>query len=124
MLQEISSDSVISISINRPKLIEELVHAGQELCSQHAEVKSIYLFGSLARDEQVGVSDADLLVVVEKRFRGDPLEATLEYLRYFNLPVGVDLIIMGEEQIKQRLAEHDPFISKVWQEKMLLVAID
>ena len=86
----------------------------------HLEVKGIHLFGSIARGDQVGTSDIDILIVLKGSFRGDPIDRSLDYSCYYRLPIGVDLLMIGEKELDQRLIEQDPFYSKIWQEQLQL----
>jgi predicted nucleotidyltransferase len=121
MLQEKSYGSVKIISINRPLLLEKLKQISQIVCAEHPEVKSVHLFGSLARADQVGTSDIDLLILLKGSFLGDPINKALKFRPYFTLPIGVDLLVAGEEELAARLAENDPFFTKIWQEQISLI---
>jgi predicted nucleotidyltransferase len=123
ILQEISSGSVKIISIRRDELLKALTQICQQMCNERAEVKEIRLFGSLARGDQVGTSDVDLMVVVEGAGPADPVKAALDYLPYFALPVGVDLLVTGEVQVEKRLAEGDPFMERAWRESVKLAPV-
>ncbi len=121
MLQEKSFGSVKIISINRPVLLETLRQISQQVCGDHPEVKGIHLFGSLARGDQVGTSDIDILVILKGSFRGDPIDQSLEYSHHYRLPIGVDLLMTGDVELAERLAENDPFYTKIWQEQISLI---
>jgi predicted nucleotidyltransferase len=121
MLQEKSYGSVKLISINRPLLLEELKQISRQICAEHPEVKGVHLFGSLARADQVGTSDIDLLILLKGVFREDPIEEALNFRPYFTLPIGVDLLVIGEVELAERLAENDPFFTKIWQEQISLI---
>ena len=120
MLREISSDSVKILSIQRAELLMALEGISQQVRRAHPEVKQIRLFGSVARGDQVGTSDVDILVLLHGSGPVDPLKAALDYLPYFALPVGVDLLVVGEAQVEKRLAQADPFMQRIWGESLEL----
>jgi hypothetical protein len=39
-----------------------------------------------------------------------------EFQPYFDLPIGVDVLVFSEEQIARRLQADDVFIARIWQE--------
>ena len=116
MLREISSGSVKILSIQRDELLRALEGISQQIQRAHREVKEIWLFGSVARGDQVGTSDVDILIVVYGAGPADRLNAALDFASYFALPVGVDLLVMGEMQVEKRLTEGDPFVRRIYQE--------
>jgi UTP:GlnB (protein PII) uridylyltransferase len=120
LLQQRSSGSVSIISIHRTELLEALRSIATQLCANHAEVKSVRLFGSLARGDQVGASDIDILIVLRGCGQEDRLLLARRYYPYFDLPIGVDLLVISEEQIGRQLAEGRPWIRQVWQESLPL----
>lgn len=122
MLQEVSSGSVKIISLQREALLEALQAISGDILRAEQAVKEIWLFGSVARGDQVGVSDADILIVEAGDGPPDRLRAAVKYLAYFALPVGVDLLVAGEREVSQRLAEGDPFLRRVRQEGRQLAA--
>jgi len=48
------------------------------------------------------------------------LRGSASPLPYFALPVGVDLLVMGEAQVEKRLAQADPFMQRIWGESLEL----
>ena len=63
MLRERSSGSVKIISLDRDELLARLATIATRIRARHPEVREVRLFGSLARGDQTGTSDADLLIV-------------------------------------------------------------
>ena len=59
MLRERSFDSVKVISLERDKLLTRLEQTARKIITERREVKEVRLFGSLARGDQVGMSDVD-----------------------------------------------------------------
>lgn len=116
MLRTRSSASVKIISIDRDELLTKLRAIAARLLAEHPEVSAVRLFGSLARGDQVGTSDADVLIVLRGEAQGDPLELVRRFQPHFDLPIGVDLLVLSEEQIARRLRAKDPFIARIWRE--------
>jgi len=52
--------------------------------------------------------------------RGEPLEQLRAFYRYFDLPVGVDLLIYAEDQIAERLRQGDAFVTRAWEQSLRL----
>jgi predicted nucleotidyltransferase len=85
-----SFDSVKVISLERDKLLTRLEQIARKIITEHREVKEVRLFGSLARGDQVGTSDVDILIILENDQVYSPLEQVRDYYPFFNLPIGVD----------------------------------
>jgi len=116
VLRTRSSASVKIISIDRDELLSRLKAIATQLCARHPEVSSVRVFGSLARGDQVGTSDADVLIVLHGGGQEDPLEQIRKFQPYFDLPIGVDLLVFSEGQIANRLQAGDAFMAHIWQE--------
>ena len=78
------------------------------------------VFGSIARGDHVGLSDVDVLIVLADGESGDPIERIRSFYPYFDLPIGVDLLVFTQDELKCRREEGDPFIERLWQESQLL----
>ena len=107
MLQLKSSGSVKTISLDRTEAIRVLKSVCARIRAEHPEVSSIRLFGSIATGEQVGTSDADILIILRGEEPGDPLEWIRSFYGYFRLPVPVDVLVYNEAQIAKRLQSGD-----------------
>ena len=82
---------------------------------------SMHMFGSLARGDQVGTSDVDVLIVLREVGDKDPTELIRRFYPYFNLPMSIDLLILDKKSIDRRLAQGDEFINRLWKERVDLV---
>ena len=120
MLRETSSASVKFISIQRNELISALTSIAARIGREHPEVKSLRLFGSVARGDQVGASDADVMIILRGDEAFDTLEAIRAYLPYFKLPLGVDVLVFSEADIERRLESDDRFMQQIWAESLIL----
>ena len=120
MLQLRSFGSVKTIFVDREKVILALRAIAERVCKLHPEVCSIRVFGSIARGDQVGTSDVDVLVVLRGGERGDPLEWVRAFYPYFDLPMPVDLLVYNEDQISRRLDSKDPGFAQIWRESLPL----
>ncbi len=94
MQPETSSGSVKTISLDRQEVIGRLHNMAQQLIVEHPEVAEVRLFGSLARGDQTGISDADVLVILHSAVSKDPHVRALTYLPYFDMERGVDLLVL------------------------------
>jgi predicted nucleotidyltransferase len=120
MLQLKSFGSVKTIFIDRDKVISALRAIAARVCKLHPEVSSIRIFGSVARGDQVGTSDVDVLIVLSGGEQGDPLEWVRVFYPYFDLPIPVDLLVYNENQVSRRLDSKDPRFEQMWRESLPL----
>ncbi len=121
MPPEPSSASVKVFYPHREALIERLRAIAQRIQAQHPEVRSIALFGSLARSDYTALSDADVLILLDRSTEDDLHRRILRFLPYFDLDCGVDLLVYTEEEIERRLRQGDPFIQRIRQESIELL---
>lgn len=108
------------ISLDRNLLLARLREAALKVRADQAEVVEIRLFGSLARGDATGISDIDLLVVLDYSDENDPHRRILTYLPYFPFDRGVDLLVLTQGEIDRRLASGDRWLAKVWAESLVL----
>ena len=120
MLQQRSFDSVEIISINRNEVLDALRRVARRIRAQHPEVVDVRVFGSIARGNQVGTSDVDVLIVLENGGSGDPIEQIQTFYPYFDLPVGVDLLVLTQDRLARRLEARDGFAERMWRESQVL----
>ena len=113
-----SYGSVKIISLDREALLVGLRACAQRLRAAHSEVSEVRIFGSIARGDQTGMSDADVLIVLDQPTACDWLASIRRYVPYFDLPVGVDLIVLSRTEIAARLAADDTFLRRAYQESL------
>ena len=93
-----SSGSARAVSLNRDELLKSLKELAEILKRDLPWVKEVMVFGSLARGEERGTSDVDILVLVEEI----PKEKFWEvYSKVFDrvadtIPVSFDLVVLPE----------------------------
>ena len=119
MLQQKSYDSVKIISIDRDELLAKLQAIARRICADRPDVKCVRVFGSIARGDHVGTSDIDVLIVLYGDAAGG-FEQVHSFYRYFDLPIGVDVLAFSEGQITRRLQVGDAFMTRVWNESKVL----
>jgi predicted nucleotidyltransferase len=120
MLQLKSSDSVQTISLNRTEAMAALSGIAARIRETHSEVLSVRLFGSVARGDQAGISDLDVLIILKGGEPGDPLHWIRRFYAWFRLPVAVDLLVYSEIQVAERLQSGDPWMARIWKESIVL----
>ena len=121
MLQQSLSDSVKIISIDRQGLLVTLKQIAQKIRAEHPEVEGVRVFGSIARGDQVGTSDVDVLIVLnEVAPKKEPLDWIRLFYPYFDLPLGVDLLVYPEAELTRRLQAGDAFFNRIWAESLRL----
>lgn len=116
MRRQRSSGFVRIISIDRDELLARLSVIAGRICAEHPEVQSVRVFGSVARGDQVGASDVDVLVVLAGNERRDTLEQIRLFYPYFDLPIGVDVLVYTAGEIAHRLQAGDAFMTQAWKE--------
>jgi predicted nucleotidyltransferase len=119
VLRQRSYGSVKIISIDQDELLTKLSAIAKRICAGHPEVKSVRVFGSVARGDHVGTSDVDAMVVLYGDV-GTGFEQIRSFYRYFDLPVGVDVLVFSEGEIARRLEAGDTFVTRVWKESRSL----
>ena len=99
MRQVISSGSVKAISLNREGVLRRLKEIVEEASRVFPEIVEVRLFGSLAKGEETGLSDADLLVVTQSG-KENPIERMKPYFSFFSdrMDIGVDMIVATEQE--------------------------
>jgi predicted nucleotidyltransferase len=116
-----SFDSVTIISLQRDEILAQLRSAAQAIRKQHPKVESIRFFGSLARREETGTSDADVLIVITGEYDlGDPLQRIQTFLPYFRLPIGLDLLVYTRDELDRQLQDPRSFLHSIWEESQPL----
>ncbi len=120
MLRERFYGSVRIISIERDKLLARLREIAEKIRAEYPEEAEVRVFGSIARGDQTGTSDVDVLIVLRGGQCGQPLEQIRAFYRYFDLPVGVDLLVYTEDQVADRLQRGDAFMTGAWEQSLRL----
>jgi len=116
MRRQRSSGSVQIISIDRDELLARLSAIAGQICTAHPDVRSVRVFGSIARGDQVGTSDVDVLIVLHGSEQKSALERIRRFYPYFDLPIGVDVLVYTEDEIARRLQAGDAFVTRAWEE--------
>lgn len=101
VIQKRSYNSVKVFWLDKDKLKDTIIKAVNGLVLNHAEVKKVILFGSIAENRGLPSSDVDILIVVkESKYRF--LDRALCFQSYFeDVGLGVDLFVYTEEEIKE-----------------------
>lgn len=121
MLHQRLSDSVKIISIDRQELMKALTRIAGKIRTDHPEVDSVRLFGSIARGDAVGTSDVDVLIVLGPQApEQELLDWIHQFYSYFDLPLGVDLLVYPEAELTRRLQTGDAFLNRIWAESLRL----
>ena len=104
--------------LDRAKILRELKELSLTLKKERKDVISIILFGSLAKGNHTGGSDADIIIIV-KHSKKDLVERIFEFRKYFlNCSIPVDVLVYTEEEIEKM--KHEGFIDSVIKEGITL----
>ncbi|CAD7774770.1 MAG: Nucleotidyltransferase domain protein [Candidatus Methanoperedenaceae archaeon GB37] len=107
--------------LDRGKILRELKELSLTLKKERQDVISIILFGSLAKGNYTGGSDADIIIIV-KHSQKDLVERIFEFRKYFlNCSIPVDVLVYTEEEIKKM--QHEGFIDSVMKEGVNLTCL-
>ena len=107
--------------LDRGKILRELKELSLTLKKERKDVISIILFGSLAKGNYTGGSDADIIIIV-KHSQKDLVERIFEFRKYFlNCSIPVDILVYTEEEIKKM--QHEGFIDSVMKEGVNLICL-
>jgi len=102
-------------SLTHPDLADPavLLRIAQRLKREHGAEKVI-VYGSVARGEATLHSDIDLLVVAPTTQKGYQRMATVKALvRDLSRGLPISPIVLTPEELKQRLADDDPFVREI-----------
>jgi len=95
-----SSGSVKAISLDRDEAIRRLREVVREALSPFPKVREIRLIDSLATGTHTGISDADLLFLLDKTPE-HPLEQMRPYFYFFSrrLDIGLDILLASPKPL-------------------------
>lgn len=117
-----SSDFVKITYLDKNLVMETLRSAVSALFAQHANVKTVRLFGSLTRSDYAPGSDADVMIVLARDERR-MMDRIPEFSAYFsNVPVDVDCFPITEAELNRKLKERNTFWTKAMQESIPLIS--
>jgi hypothetical protein len=114
------SKGVRVFRLNRTAIIDALRQRGVQLLQERSEVVAVHLFGSLARDQAVPGSDADLLIVLADS-REPFLDRAPRYAAYFTgSGVGCDIFPYTLAEIAALTDRGHPFLKQALSESVAL----
>jgi len=119
VLQNASSPSVKVFWLDIAQVRMRLRDAALQLARAHAEIREIWLFGSIARGDAGPGSDADLLIIVDET----PL-AFLDRSVFYQPPycgLSVDVLVYTESERAQMQCRENCLMSRVRSEGICLV---
>ena len=91
------------------------------LGDRHSEIESIYLFGSLAREDAVPGSDADLLIVVSNS--AEPFRDRSARYETTGIGVGVDVVVYTREELDAMLEAGNEYARRALREGVLMFPV-
>jgi predicted nucleotidyltransferase len=102
MRQIISFNSAKGFYIDKNKIIYQLREISNKLIKKFPEIKEIHLFGSLANNNYTGLSDIDLLIIIQDSKEKNPLERVKPYYFYLSdyIPISFDLLVCTVKESK------------------------
>ena len=101
------------MTVNQPPSVASsavLAHVVRQIVEECAPQK-IILFGSRAYGTPTEDSDADLLVIVETTER--PVHVAAQLAAAIDHPIALDILVRTPEDVAQRFASGDTFITDV-----------
>ena len=117
---EKSYDTVKIKSLDKNKVLRELKRVARGIIKKDQAVVEISLFGSLAKGDYTGSSDADILIVLKndsKRF----IDRIPHYLgQFLQADVPVDVFPYTLSELEELGKGKNPFIKRIQDEKIIL----
>ena len=115
-----SYDTVKIKSLDRAKVLNSLKKIARLILKKNPNVEEISLFGSVARGNYTGTSDADILIVLKKDNRRfiDRISPYLE--SFLHAGIAVDVFPYTKKEIEQMGAVNS-LVKKIQDEKIVLV---
>jgi len=108
-MPERSWNSAVVRFIDRDAVNRDLRQAVAEARARYPEIIKVYLFGSFVQGTWTADSDADLIVVVRKRFTR--FSDSVPYQIYCP-SVPVDSLVYSEDDFNQMMAEPESFVAQ------------
>jgi uncharacterized protein len=90
---------------------EEEIRQLSERIVREFHPERIILFGSYAYGSPANDSDVDILVILP--FDGKPIHKALEIIKKIKPNIPLDLLARTPEDIKERIANNDVFVSEI-----------
>ncbi len=88
---------------------------------ENSELIDIRLFGSVAKKEDTGKSDVDVIIIVSDSSE-DIFNRSLKFRRYFDIQVPLDVLVYTEPEIEQMIKEGNYFIENILNKSISLIA--
>jgi predicted nucleotidyltransferase len=119
-MQKKSSDFVKITYLDKSGIMKAITRLVDDLSQKHPEIEEIYLFGSLARDEAVPGSDADILIVLTD----SPLSFMDRMTIYMpsSFPVGVEVFPYTRREMETMIEQGNYFLKSAKKDSILLFA--
>ena len=86
--------------------------------SKLKDVKSVYIFGSYAKDKMEAGSDLDILAIGNCPHL--TIEKTISKLQN-KIDREINVLDFSDEEFKQKIKENDPFISKIMKKDLIKI---
>jgi predicted nucleotidyltransferase len=92
---------VKAVYLNKKEAMKRLREVSGEALSSFPEIREIRLFGSLAKGEETGLSDADIFILTESREK-NPIERIRPYFNFFSdrLDIAVDMLAASDDEME------------------------
>jgi len=104
--------------ITRSEVLNLARETAVRIASLHTEVVKVLLFGSFAREDYGVRSDMDLLIVV--RHSDEPARERIGRFLEHAPAYPTDMLVYTESEVRIRLSEGDPFLTRALQEAIQL----
>ncbi|MCL4514796.1 MAG: nucleotidyltransferase domain-containing protein [Firmicutes bacterium] len=112
LTQDFSNSSGIYF-LDVEKIMNELQQATRNLKKERIDVEETILFGSLARNDYRGASDADVAVILTTS-PSSPEERIRELGRYFwPVSIPVDLLVYTRTEINKAFHDGNRFVKEI-----------
>lgn len=109
----ISLNSAKIIYLNRDEVINELKRIAIKIrLDEKDNLIDIILFGSIAKGTHIGTSDIDIIIIL-KECNLNLFYRIRKFLKYFDINIGVDLLVYTEKEFEKMKDEKNPLILEI-----------
>ncbi len=109
----ISLNSAKLIYLNREEVINQLKKLALKIKFDEKEnFVDMILFGSIAKGTHIGTSDIDIVIIL-KDCNLNLFDRIRKFLKYFDINIGVDLLVYTEKEFDKMKDEKNPLILEI-----------
>lgn len=102
--------------LDREKILAKFRVVAEEALKRFEEIEEIRIFGSFSRKEETGLSDIDILIILNRAQKENPVERIKPYFCFFadRMKMAIDILALeiGELERFERMLKESILIVK------------